>query len=397
MMKINTQVGIIGAGPSGLLLANWLKKHGISSVIIELRSREYLEGRVRAGLVEQNTKDILKQLGLDARMNKEGVVHDGVYLSFEEERIRIPFAELTDGRTISIYGQQEITKDLIDAWLQDNGALHFETKATKIVDFDTKCPKIHFEKDSEEGVLECDFVAACDGFHGIGRKTLPKKSFQPYDRTYPYSWLGILANVAPSTDELIYSYHKNGFALHSLRSEKVSRLYLQVDNDDSIDNWSDDRIWSELSVRLGIPGWELKEGPIFEKGITPMRSYMIDRLRSGRLLLAGDAAHIVPPTGGKGMNLAIADVKHMVDAFVAFYKSNSEILLDKYTDDALRRIWRAQDFSNFMTTLFHKQDAHGSFTYRLQKAKFDYLKVSKAYRTTLAENYVGLPFESFEI
>lgn len=397
MIKINTQVGIIGAGPSGLLLANWLKKHGISSVIIELRSREYLEGRVRAGLVEQNTKDILKQLGLDARMNKEGVVHDGVYLSFEEERIRIPFAELTDGRTISIYGQQEITKDLIDAWLQDNGALHFETKATKIVDFDTKCPKIYFEKDGEEGVLECDFVAACDGFHGIGRKTLPKKSFQSYDRTYPYSWLGILANVAPSTDELIYSYHKNGFALHSLRSEKVSRLYVQVDNDDSVDNWSDDRIWNELSQRLAAPDFDLKEGPIFEKGITPMRSYMIDCLRSGRLLLAGDAAHIVPPTGGKGMNLAIADVKHMVDAFVAFYKSNSEILLDKYTDDALRRIWRAQDFSNFMTKLFHKQDAHGSFTYRLQKAKFDYLKVSKAYRTTLAENYVGLPFESFEI
>ena len=352
---------------------------------------------MRAGLVEQNTKDILKQLGLDARMNKEGVVHDGVYLSFEEERIRIPFAELTNGRTITIYGQQEITKDLIDAWLQDSGELHFETKATKIVDFDTKCPKIHFEKDGEEGILECDFVAACDGFHGIGRKTLPKKSFQSYDMTYPYSWLGILANVAPSTDELIYSYHKNGFALHSLRSATVSRLYLQVDNDDSIDNWSDDRIWSELSQRLAAPAFDLEEGPIFEKGITPMRSYMIDSLRSGRLLLAGDAAHIVPPTGGKGMNLAIADVKHMVAAFVAFYKSNSETLLDNYTDDALRRIWRAQDFSNFMTKLFHKQDVHGSFAYRLQKAKFDYLKVSKAYRTTLAENYVGLPFESFEI
>lgn len=397
MIRIKTQVGIIGAGPAGMVLANWLKNHGINAVIIELRSREYVEGRVRAGLVEQNTKDILKKLGLDARMKKEGIVHDGVYLSFDEERIHIPFGELTNGRTITIYGQQEITKDLTDAWLQDGGELHFQTKATEIIDFNTKSPKIQFEKDGEEGVLECDFVAACDGFHGIGRKTLPKKSFKSYDITYPFSWLGVLANVAPSTDELIYAYHENGFALHSLRSETVSRLYIQVDKDESVENWSDDRIWSELSVRLGTPGWELKQGPIFEKGITPMRSHMIDCLRSGRLLLAGDAAHIVPPTGGKGMNLAIADVKHMVDAFVAFYKNNSEFLLDSYTDNALHRIWRAQDFSNFMTKLFHKQDAHGSFTYRLQKAKVDYIKVSRAYKTTIAENYVGLPFESFEI
>jgi len=395
MINIKTQVGIIGAGPSGMVLANWLKKLGISAVVLELRSREYVEGRVRAGLVEQNTKDILKELGLDERMKKEGVVHDGVYLSFDEERVHIPFGQLTGGRTISIYGQQEITKDLTDAWLQGGETLYFETKATKIADFDTKNPKIHFIKDGEEGIVECDFVAACDGFHGIGRKTLPKKSFQSYDITYPFSWLGILANVAPSTDELIYSYHKNGFGLHSLRSETVSRLYLQVDNGDSLDNWSDDRIWSELSTRLGTPGWELEEGPIFEKGITPMRSHMIDTLRSGRLLLAGDAAHIVPPTGGKGMNLAIADVKHMVDAFVHFYKKNSETLLESYTDTALRRIWRAQDFSNFMTKLFHKQDEHGSFAYRLQKAKFDYIKVSKAGKTTIAENYVGLPFNTF--
>lgn len=397
MFKIKTQIGIIGAGPSGMVLANWLKKHGISAVILELRSRKYVEGRVRAGLVEQNTKDILKELGLDARLQKEGVVHDGVYLSFDEERVHIPFGELTDGRTISIYGQQEITKDLTDAWLAGGEALHFETKATKIVDFDTKNPKIHFEKDGEEGILECDFVAACDGFHGIGRKTLPTKSFQSYDITYPFSWLGILANVAPSTDELIYAYHKNGFALHSLRSETVSRLYIQVDNDDSADNWSDDHIWSELSIRLAAPGFTLKEGPIFEKSITPMRSHMIDSLQSGRLFLSGDAAHIVPPTGGKGMNLAIADVKHLVDAFVGFYKHNNEEKLNAYTQTALQRIWRAQDFSNFMTQLFHKRDEHGSFTYRLQKAKMDYLKISKAYRTTIAENYVGLPFESFEI
>jgi len=397
MNKIKTQVGIIGAGPSGMVLANWLKQHGVSAVILELRSREYVEGRVRAGLVEQNTKDILKRLGLDGRLNKEGIEHDGVYLSFDEERIHIPFGELTGGRKITIYGQQEITKDLTDAWLEGGGELYFETKATKIIDFDTKSPKIHFEKDGEEGILECDFVAACDGFHGIGRKTLPQKSFKSYDITYPFSWLGILANVPPSTDELIYSYHENGFALHSLRSETVSRLYIQVDNNDSVDNWSDDHIWSELSKRLAAPAFELEEGPIFEKGITPMRSHMIDSLRSGRLLLSGDAAHIVPPTGGKGMNLAIADVKHLVDAFVYYYKHNSEALLDSYTEVALKRIWRAQDFSNFMTKLFHKQDDHGSFTYRLQKAKFDYIKMSKAYKTTIAENYVGLPFEDFEI
>ncbi|MFI8378328.1 4-hydroxybenzoate 3-monooxygenase [Leeuwenhoekiella sp. NPDC079379] len=395
MIQFHTQVAIIGAGPAGLVLANWLKKYEISSVIIELRSREYVEGRVRAGLVEQNTKDILRELGLDDRLNKEGIVHDGVYLSFDEERIHIPFGELTGGRTISIYGQQEITKDLTDAWLADGETLHFETKATKIVDFDTNSPKIHFEKDGEEGIINCDFVAACDGFHGIGRKTLPKKSFESYNITYPFSWLGILANVAPSTDELIYAYHQNGFALHSLRSETVSRLYVQVDNEESVTNWSDDRIWNELTTRLAAPGFDLKEGPIFEKSITPMRSHMIDTLRSGRLVLAGDAAHIVPPTGGKGMNLAIADVKHLVDAFVDFYKNNSEVKLDNYTQTALQRIWRAQDFSNFMTKLFHKQDTHGSFTYRLQKAKFDYIKASTAYKTTIAENYVGLPFESF--
>lgn len=396
MINLKTQVGIIGAGPAGLVLANWLMQHGISSVILESRSRAYVEGRVRAGLVEQNTKDILKQLGLDHRLNKEGIEHHGVYLSFDEERLHIPFGELTGGRTITIYGQQEIVKDLTDAWLSKNGELHFETKATKIVDFDTESPKIHFEKEGEAGILTCDFVAACDGFHGLGRKTLPKESFRSYDITYPYSWLGILANVAPSTDELIYAYHERGFALHSLRSDTVSRLYIQVDNEELIEQWSDDRIWNELSTRLAAPGWELKEGPIFEKGITPMRSHMIDNLRSGRLFLSGDAAHIVPPTGGKGMNLAIADVKHLVDGFVDFYQNGSETMLDSYTPLALRRIWRAQDFSNYMTQLFHKQEAHGSFTYRLQRAKFDYLKVSKAYRTSLAENYVGLPFKDFD-
>lgn len=395
MKNIRTQVGIIGAGPAGLTLAHWLKQHGIASVILENRSREYVSSRVRAGLLEQNTVDIYKNLGLAERLLKEGQEHHGVYLNFDGKRIRIPFGELTEGRNITIYGQQEIVKDLTDAWYALGGELYFEAEATKIEGFEGTSPSIHFMYQGEEGRLECDFVAACDGFHGIGRKTLPKDSFHEFSTTYPFSWLGILANVAPSTDELIYAYHENGFALHSLRSDKVSRLYIQVDNDEHIDNWSDERIWEELSIRLGTEGWTLNAGPIFEKSITPMRSFFTDNMQFGRLFLAGDAAHIVPPTGGKGLNLAVADVKHLVDGFVGYYHNNSMKMLDSYSEIALKRIWRAQDFSNFMTTLFHKQDVHGSFTYHLQKAKFDYIGISKAYATTIAENYVGLPFDKF--
>lgn len=394
MKKIKTQVCIIGAGPAGLTLANWLKKHGIESVIIEHRSREYVEARVRAGLLEQNTVDIYKHLGLAGRLLREGQEHHGVYFNFDGERIRIPFGELTGGRNITIYGQQEVVKDLTDAWLAGGGALYFEAQAQKIADFDTPHPSIHFEYQGEPGVIECDFVAACDGFHGIGRKVLPKNTYQEYSISYPFGWLGILAHVAPSSAELVYAYHENGFALHSLRSAKISRLYLQVEEGEQLENWPDDRIWEELSVRLGTEGWSLQSGPIFEKSITPMRSYMIDNMQLGRLFLTGDAAHIVPPTGGKGLNLAVADVKHLVDGLVDFYKNNTLNSLENYTQTALKRIWRAQDFSNFMTTLFHKQAEQGSYTYRLQKAKFDYIRCSKAYATTIAENYVGLPFEA---
>lgn len=394
--NLKTQVGIIGAGPAGLTLAHWLKSQGISSIILENRSREYVEARVRAGLLEQNTVDILKNLGLADRLEKEGHLHEGVYLSFNGERVRVPFGELTGGRNITIYGQQEVIKDLTDAWYAEGQTLLFEAPAVKIEDFESTSPKIHFEHEGEERILECDFVAACDGFHGIGRQTLPKGSFKEFEVSYPFSWLGILANVAPSTDELIYAYHERGFALHSLRSEEVSRLYIQVSNDEDINNWPDEKIWKELATRLGTENWKLESGPIFEKSITPMRSYFIDNMQHERLFLAGDAAHIVPPTGGKGLNLAIADVKHLVDGFVDFYKNNSTKALDHYSKAALKRIWRAQDFSNFMTTLFHKQGEHGGFEYQLQKAKFDYLKTSRAYATTIAENYVGLPFEAFE-
>lgn len=396
MKTIKTQVGIIGAGPAGLTLAHWLKKQGISSVIIEHRSQEYVQARVRAGLLEQNTVDILKNLGLADRLVKEGQEHHGVYLNFDGKRIRVPFGKLTGGRNITIYGQQEVVKDLTEAWVNAGETLLFEAPALELEGIETNSPKIHFEHESEKGIIECDFIAACDGFHGLGRKSMPKDAYKEYTITYPFSWLGILANVAPSSEELIYAYHERGFALHSLRSEKVSRLYIQVDNDDHVDNWTDEQIWKELSIRLGTEGWELKSGPIFEKSITPMRSYFIDNMQHGRLFLAGDAAHIVPPTGGKGLNLAVADVKHLVDGFTDFYKNNSMQALDNYSTTALKRIWRAQDFSNFMTTLFHKQDEHGSFQYQLQKAKFDYISLSEAYATTIAENYVGLPFESFE-
>lgn len=396
MNRIRTQVGIIGAGPAGLFLAHWLKKHGISSVVLERKSRAYVEGRVRAGLLEQNTQDIMKELGLADRMEKEGHLHDGVYLSFDGKRTRVPFGELTGGRHIMIYGQREVIKDLTNAWLSSGEQLLFEAQANRIEGIDTANPQIHFEHDGVEALVDCDFVAACDGYHGLGRKTLPEEAYQEHSVTYPFSWLGILANVAPSTDELIYAYHERGFALHSLRSQKVSRLYLQVDNDDHIDNWPDDRIWEELGIRLATEGFSLQSGPIFEKGITAMRSFMIDNMQHGRLFLAGDAAHIVPPTGGKGMNLAIADVKHLAEGFVDFYKNGSMIGLDNYTQTALKRVWRAQDFSNFMTNLFHKRVAHGSFQYRLQKAKFNYIATSENYAAMIAENYVGLPFEAFE-
>ncbi len=396
MKKIKTQVGIIGAGPAGMFLAHWLKKYGVESVILERKSREYVEGRVRAGLLEQNTQDILRDLGLADRMEKEGALHDGVYLSFDGKRTRISFGELTGGRRIMIYGQREIIKDLTEAWLTSGGRLFFKAQADKIEGIETSLPTIHFEREGEEGVVECDFVAACDGYRGLGRKTLPKNVYNEHSTIYPFSWLGVLANVSPSTDELIYAYHKRGFALHSLRSEKVSRLYLQVDNNDHIDAWPDDRIWEELSIRLATEGWSLQAGPVFEKGITAMRSYMIDNMQYGRLFLAGDAAHIVPPTGGKGMNLAVADVKHLAEGFIDFYKNNSMAGLDAYSQKALKRVWRAQDFSNFMTRLFHKQAEHGSFQYQLQKAKFDYIRISKNYATTIAENYVGLPFGAFK-
>jgi p-hydroxybenzoate 3-monooxygenase len=390
-MTSNTRMGIIGAGPAGLTLALLLQRAGIDCIVLEHRSRDYVESRVRAGLLEQNTVDLFNELNVAYRLNTEGLQHHGVYLSFDGERIRIPFDELTGGRCITIYGQQEVIKDLIKANLERGVEILFEAGATRIDHINTTAPKIHYTQNGEDHILECDFVAGCDGYHGISRRSMPKDSYNEFVKEYPFSWLGILAHAAPATDELIYAYHQTGFALHSLRSDKISRLYLQVNNDDKIENWNDEQIWDELESRLSDnKNFILNRGEIFEKAITPMRSFMIDNMQYGRLFLAGDAAHIVPPTGGKGLNLAVADIKWLAAASTAYYKNNNEEKLNSYTADCLRRIWRAQDFSNFMTYLFHKQAPHGSFEYHLQKARFDYIHRSKAQAATIAENYVGL-------
>lgn len=390
-MNHHTQVGIIGAGPAGLMLSLLLVRHGIDSVILENRSRAYVESRVRAGLLEQNTVDLLRELDLAERLNREGIEHHGVYLSFNGIRHRIPFGELTGGRCITIYGQQEVVKDLINARLTTGGTIQFEAVATHISGLDTPSPVITYTQQGEQHTLTCDFVAGCDGYHGISRAALPMGTYREHRIDYPFSWLGILAHARPASDELIYAYHPRGFALHSLRSPTVSRLYIQVDNDAKLEDWTDDQIWDELETRLSDGyGFRLNRGEIFEKGITPMRSFMIDTMQFGRLFLAGDAAHIVPPTGGKGLNLAIADVRLLANGLIEYYQTGHQTKLDSYSADCLRRIWRVQDFSNTMTYLFHKQAPHGSFENKMQQAKFDYIAQSKAMATTIAENYVGL-------
>lgn len=390
-MKQKTQVVIVGAGPAGLTLALLLQRSGIHVRILESRGRQYVESRARAGLLEQNTVDLFNELNVADRLGREGLKHRGVILSFNGERCRVPFDRLTNGRMITIYGQQEVLKDLIKSCFDRGIKIDFDAEVKSADKIDSTQPVVEYSSNGTKDLIECDFIAGCDGYHGVSRRLLPSHTYKEYTRDYPFSWLGILANAAPATDELIYSYHERGFALHSLRSESVSRLYLQVDNNDSVENWSDELIWNELDVRLSDRGsFKVNRGEIFEKAITPMRSFMIDNMQYGRLFLAGDAAHIVPPTGGKGLNLAVADVKWLASALVEWYRIGDKSLLESYSTNCLRRIWRAQDFSNFMTYLFHKQVPHGSFEYQLQKSRFDYIRQSTAQATTLAENYVGL-------
>jgi p-hydroxybenzoate 3-monooxygenase len=385
-----TQVGIIGAGPSGLLLAQLLHLQGIEAIILENRSRERVESRLRAGLLEQNTVDVLRQAQAAERLDREGLVHHGVILGYNGRRHHVPLSDYTEGSVVTIYGQQEVVKDLIKIRLAAQKSLFFGAEAHTIEGLETGFPRLFFTQNGEEHVIECDFVAGCDGFHGIARRHIPTEIQRIYDKIYPYSWLGILAKVAPSTDELIYAFHERGFAMHSMRSSEISRLYIQVPNDAKIEDWTDEMIWSELQIRLHTEGWVLAEGPILEKGITPMRSFVSEPMQYGNLFLAGDAAHIVPPTGAKGMNLAVCDTQNLYEALLSFYKKGDKTLLNNYGQACLSRVWRVQDFSNYMTDMFHLDENKTHFEQQLQKSKFDLLTISDASSKVLAENYVGV-------
>jgi p-hydroxybenzoate 3-monooxygenase len=387
---MRTQVGIVGAGPAGLMLAQLLQLQGIESVVLEARSREHVEQRVRAGVLEQGTIDLLDEAGVGERMRREGLVHHGIELQFGGERHRIPLTELTDGRTIVVYGQTEVVKDLIEARLASGAPLLFEVSDVSVHDLDGERPLIRYEHEGERRELECDFIAGCDGFHGVCRASIPEGVLRMYEREYPFGWLGILAAVAPSCDELIYAHHERGFALHSLRSPELSRLYVQCRPDEDIAEWPDERIWQELQIRLGLYGWTLAEGEVLEKGVTGMRSFATEPMRYGRLYLAGDAAHIVPPTGAKGLNLAIADVRVLAAALAQWASGGGSALLDAYSDTCLRRVWRAEHFSWWMTSMLHRTPGDDPFERQLQLSQLRNVVTSRAAATVLAENYVGL-------
>jgi p-hydroxybenzoate 3-monooxygenase len=384
-----TQVGIVGAGPAGLMLARLLELEGIDTVVLEDRSRDYVEQRIRAGVLEQRTADLLVDAGVGERLQREGIVHHGIELQFDGERHRIPLSELAGGRAILIYGQTEVVKDLIAARLESGLPLLFEVEEVSLHELESDGPRIRFRHGGEERELVCDVIAGCDGSHGVCRPSIPDRVLSAFSREYPYGWLGILAEVAPSNDELVYAHHERGFALLSLRSPHLSRLYLQCAPDEELGKWPDDRIWSELQARLGMEGWTLAEGPVLEKGVTGMRSFVVEPLRYGRLFLAGDAGHIVPPTGAKGLNLAIADVRLLAQGLVSWYRTKSEELLDAYSASCLRRVWRAEHFSWWMTSMLHRPPGDDPFDLKLQLSQLRYVVTSRAAAASLAENYVG--------
>ena len=389
---MRTQVGIVGAGPAGLLLAHLLHREGIDSIIVENRSREYVEHRVRAGVLEQGTVDLLTAAGVGERLRREGLRHHGIELRFGGRGHRIDLTALTDGKSITVYGQQEVVKDLVNARLAAGGQILFDVADVAVRDIESPAPRIVFSRDGDIQEICCEIIAGCDGFHGVCRPSIPAHALRTFERSYPFAWLGILAAAPPSHDELIYAYHDHGFALFSMRSPEVTRLYLQVAPDEDIAAWPDARVWEELHTRLETDdNWTLSEGPVLEKGVTPMRSFVVEPMQYGRLVLAGDAAHIVPPTGAKGMNLAVADVSVLARALVALFKSGREEPLAAYSATCLKRVWRAEHFSWWMTSMLHRFPEADGFQQRLQRSQLEYVVGSRAASSSLAENYVGLP------
>lgn len=395
---ITTQVAIIGGGPAGLLLSHLLRRSGIDSVVLELRDRDYTVQRVRAGVLEYQAVQLLTDVGLGERLAREGQRHDGIYLQYDGVRHRIPFRELT-GRSVWVYGQQEVVKDLIDAHDAAGTPAHYSVSDVTLEN-NTDKPVVHFTEGGEQYELRAEFIAGADGAHGVSRASIPDDARKTYTREYPFGWLGVLAHVHPSTDELIYSLHERGFAMHSMRSENVSRLYLQVDPHERIEDWSDERIWQELDIRLGTPGWTLHHGEIFDKNITPMHSFVSDPMRYGSLFLVGDSAHIVPPTGAKGLNLAIADASYLHDCLLAWFQGGDVSGLDEYSDRSLRRMWQIQHFSSWMTRMLHRSDESAEaghpenvdYDYHVQLGQLSQLCGSERGMGHLAEIYTGLPF-----
>ncbi len=399
-VSMRTQVGIVGAGPAGLMLSHLLHRQGINSIVVEARSRQYVEDRVRAGVLEQGTADLMAETGVGERLKREGLIHHGVMFRFAGRTHRFDFDDLAGGRHIIVYPQNKVVADLFDARAAAGGRVITEAEDVTVQDFGGTeghgaRPKIRFRASGERQEIECDFIAGCDGFHGVCRPSIPAGALKLYDRVYPFGWLGILAEAPPSSDELIYAYHERGFALLSMRTPTISRLYVQCKPDEDIHEWPDERIWQELRLRLASsdPGWKLTEGKILQKGVTGMRSFVVEPMQYGKLFLAGDAAHIVPPTGAKGLNLAIADVRVLADGFAEFYSNGKNSLLENYSAKCLRRVWKVQRFSWWMTSMLHLFDTDNAFDQRRQLAELDYVTSSRAAQQSLAENYVGLPME----
>jgi len=387
---MRTQVGIIGAGPAGLLLSHLLHLQGIESIVLEARSRDYVENRIRAGVLEFGTEQLLNESGVGERMRREGLLHPGVVMRFGRTDHRIDFADLI-GKHVMVYSQHKVVQDLIAARLAVDGQIVFQAEDVSVHGFQAGQPHVRYLQGNAVQQIDCDIIAGCDGFHGVCRASVPVDMLRVFEREYPFGWLGILAETPPSTEENVYVSHERGFALLAMRSPTLSRLYLQCAPDEDLAQWSDDRIWSELQMRAARDGFHLAEGPILQRGITPMRSFVIEPMQCGRLYLAGDAAHIVPPTGAKGLNLAAADVAVLTQAIVEFYRQGSSDRLDAYSATCLRRIWKVQRFSWWMTTLLHRFFDHSPFEQQMQAAELDYVFSSRAASLALAENYVGLP------